>query len=309
MNNNISFKNRLIAHYHFDNPENIGQDSSGFQLEASVEGTTKPIIETVGGRSAVTLAGGKNGTSYIKLPSRLLKDINDQTGITVSSWVYLKKGSNVWERIFDFGKDAGGPNLFLTRNLRGVAHLQSDLVADAGRTYASGEWLHIAISVSGTEGGTSSSAGPVIYVNGEVVADGSISQTSSGNYKRLRNWFETFAEEDNYNNNFIGRSQHAADPDFAGSLSDFRIYRAGLTQDEIIELMCESLTDAEIVELAKDKYLDFPITVISKDVTLPTSLMGEKVTVSWKSSDTSALSNAGKVEKLTEPKGVTLTAN
>ncbi|HLU21013.1 MAG TPA: LamG-like jellyroll fold domain-containing protein, partial [Bacillaceae bacterium] len=308
MNNNISFKDRLIAHYHFENPDNIGQDSSGNHHDATVEGITIPTIETVGGRSAVSLAGGKNGTSYIKLPSGLLRDINDQTGISVSTWVYLKKGRNVWERIFDFGKNAGGPNLFLTRNLRGVAHLQSDLVADAGRTYSSGEWLHIAISVRGTEGGTLSSAGPVIYVNGEVVADGSISQTSSGNYKRLRSWFETFAEEDNYNNNYIGRSQHAVDPDFAGSLSDFRIYKAGLTQDEVIELMCESLTDAEIVQLAKDKYLAFPITVVSKDVTLPTSLMGGKVTVSWKSSDMTALSDDGKVGQLNEPKGVTLTA-
>jgi hypothetical protein len=32
------------------------------------EGTTKPILETVGGRKAVTFTGGKNGTSYLKSP-------------------------------------------------------------------------------------------------------------------------------------------------------------------------------------------------------------------------------------------------
>lgn len=68
------------------------------------------------------------------------------------------------------------------------------------------------MSVKGTEGGTLSSAGPVIYVNGEIVADGSISQTSSGTYKQLRNWFETFSEEKNYSNNYIGRSQHVLIP-------------------------------------------------------------------------------------------------
>src|SRR5690606_11146865 len=120
---------------------------------------------------------------------------------------------------------------------------------------------------------------------GEIVADGLISQTSSGAYKQLRNWFETFSEEKNYSNNYIGRSQHVPDSDFHGALADFRIYEAGLTEDEVIEVMCESLTDKEIIELAKDKYLSFPITVVSRDVSLPSSLMGGKVAVTWRSSD------------------------
>ncbi|MDQ0257039.1 alpha-L-arabinofuranosidase [Evansella vedderi] len=305
---NISSKDRIIAHYSFDDPDNVGKDISGSGNDATAEGITKPTVETVGGRTAVTLAGGKNGTSYMKLPSGFLKDINDLTGITVSTWVYLRKGTNVWERIFDFGKDFRGPYLFLSRNLRGVCFSGADIVADAGRTYSSGEWIHVAMSVTGTEGGTLSSAGPVIYVNGEVVADGSISQTSSGTYKRLRNWFETFSDSAAYSNNYIGRSQHEVDADFNGSLSDFRVYKAGLTQDEVIEVLCESLTDKEIVQLAKDKYLSFPITIVSKDLTLPSSLMGGKVTVSWKSSDQASLSDDGVVGEIQTPKGVTLTA-
>jgi alpha-L-arabinofuranosidase len=307
-NENISFKDRIIAHYYFDNPDNVGKDSSGSGKDATTEGITQPIVETVGGRLAVSLAGGKNGTSYMKLPSGLLKDINDHTGITVSTWVYLKKGLNVWERIFDFGKGSTGPYLFLTRNMRGTCFAGDDLVADAGRTYSSGEWIHVAMSVRGTKGGTLSSAGPVLYVNGEVVADGLISQTSSGTYAKLRNWFGTFTDQSNYSNNYIGRSQHELDEDFNGSLSDFRVYKAGLTQDEVIEVMCESLTDAEIVQLAKDKYLTFPITIVSKDLSLPSSLMGGKVTVTWKSSDLQALSNDGVVGEIYTPKGVTMTA-
>ncbi|WP_198510379.1 alpha-L-arabinofuranosidase C-terminal domain-containing protein [Bacillus solitudinis] len=303
-----SFQNQIVVHYRFNDPDNVGKDHSGNGNKATAEGSTKPVVETVGGRTAVTLAGGQNGTSYMKLPSGFLKDINDLTGITVSTWVYLRKGENVWERIFDFGKNAVGPYLFLSRNLRGVCFSDSDLVADAGRTYSSGEWIHVAMSVTGTEGGTLSSAGPVIYANGEVVADGSISQTSSGTYKRLRSWFETFSDPAGYSNNYIGRSQHEVDADFNGSLSDFQVFKAGLTQDEVIEVMCESLTDGEIVQLAKDKYLSFPITIVSKDVTLPYSLMGGKVAVSWTSSDPSVLSNDGVVGDIDEAKGVTLTA-
>ncbi|MFD2216814.1 alpha-L-arabinofuranosidase C-terminal domain-containing protein [Metabacillus endolithicus] len=301
-------KNRLIAHYGFNDAENIGKDLSGFGNDATPEGTSKPIIESVGGRLAITLAGGEHGSSFMKLPVGFLKDINDLTGITVSTWVYLRKGTNVWERLFDFGENSSGPYLFLSRNLRGVCFSDGDLVADAGRTYSSGEWLHVAMSVKGTEGGTLSSAGPVIYVNGEVVADGSISQTSSGTYKKLRNWFETFSDSTGYSNNYIGRSQHDVDPDFNGSLTDFRVYKAGLTQDEVIEVMCESLTDREIVQLAKDKYLSFPITVVTSDVSLSSSLMGGKVSVTWKSSEEAVLSNDGIVGDVDIPKGVTLTA-
>jgi len=301
-------KNRLIAHYGFNDAENIGKDLSGFGNDATPEGTSKPIIESVGGRLAITLAGGEHGSSFMKLPVGFLKDINDLTGITVSTWVYLRKGTNVWERLFDFGENSSGPYLFLSRNLRGVCFSDGDLVADAGRTYSSGEWLHVAMSVKGTEGGTLSSAGPVIYVNGEVVADGSISQTSSGTYKKLRNWFETFSDSTGYSNNYIGRSQHDVDPDFNGSLTDFRVYKAGLTQDEVIEVMCESLTDREIVQLAKDKYLSFPITVVTSNVSLSSSLMGGKVSVTWKSSEEAVLSNDGIVGDVDIPKGVTLTA-
>ncbi|MDF9840786.1 MULTISPECIES: hypothetical protein [unclassified Paenibacillus] len=37
-----------------------------------------------------------------------------------------------------------------------------------------GGWIHSALSVTGTQGGTLSSAGPVVYINGEAAADGSI---------------------------------------------------------------------------------------------------------------------------------------
>jgi alpha-L-arabinofuranosidase len=304
----ISFKDRIITQYTFNEPDYVGKDSSESGNHATAEGVTKPVVETVGGRKAANFAGGKNGTSYIKLPFGLFKEINDHTGITVSTWVYLKKGTNVWERIFDFGKGPTGPYLFLTRNLRGTCFSGADLVADAGRTFSTGEWIHVAMSVRGTEGGTLSSAGPIVFVNGEAVADGSISQTSSGTYAKLRQWFETFSEPDNYNNNFIGRSQHEPDDDFNGYLSDFRVYKAGLTQDEVIEVMCESLTDSEIVQLAKDKYLSFPIKIVTKDLNMPTSLMGGKVSVSWKSSDAAVLSNDGVLGEIHSPKGVTLTA-
>src|SRR5699024_12749943 len=195
----------------------------GHGNDAIVAGVKKPTIEIVDGRHAVTLAGGEGGTSYLKLPDHLLNHVSDHTGITVSTWVYLRKGENVWERIFDFGSGIGKPYLFLTRQLRGVCFLDEDLIADAGKTYPSGEWLHIAMSITGTEGGALSNAGPIIYVNGELVADGLISQTSSGTYKKLQQWFNTFSNQDHYSENYIGKSHYYVDPDFDGSLTDGRV--------------------------------------------------------------------------------------
>ena len=64
-----------------------------------------------------------------------------------------------------------------------------------------------------------------------------------------------FETKENYSNNNIGKSQYDVDPDFCGSLSDFRVYNIGLSEDEVIEVMCESLTDEDIIKLAKEKVL------------------------------------------------------
>lgn len=303
-----NFNEKLIAHYKFDNSAHVGEDSSGNGHDGKAMGTLKPEITRIAGRSAAQFPGGANGTSYIQLPSNLLADVSDNTGLTVTAWVNLGKGSNVWERIFDFGKGEQGPYAFLTRQLRGTLYAGDDLVVDPGRGFTAGEWMHIAFSVTGTEGGKLSSAGPVVYVNGEKVADGSISQTSSGTYAKLRSWFDTFTESSNYSQNYIGRSQYAADVDFTGSLSDFRIYREGLTIDEVIEVMCESLTDEEIVKLAGDKYLSFPTKIVTKDITLPASLLGGKVQISWNSSNPESLSHTGKVQSITSAEEITLCA-
>ncbi|NGZ77196.1 alpha-L-arabinofuranosidase C-terminal domain-containing protein [Saccharibacillus alkalitolerans] len=290
-----SFQDRLIVQYKFDEAEAVGRDSSGHGRDASAAGSALPAVSEIDGRPAVTFGGGRNGTSYLELPSDLLQNVSDNSGVTVAAWVRFDAGTSNWERICDFGSSEGGPSLFLTRAMRGTLSAGGDLVADPGRGFVRGEWMHVAMSVIGTEGGTLSSAGPIVYVNGEAAADGSISQTSSGNYAQLRRWFETFADESSYTRNYIGRSQYAADDDFAGSISDFRVYAAGLSADEVIEVMCESLTEEEVVRLAADKYLSFPTDILTSDITLPQSLMGGKVAVEWSSNRPEAVTPEGRV--------------
>lgn len=216
---------KLIAWYSFTDQNQIGKDSSGHDNHAQAMGTRQPAIREVCGRSAAVFQGGEYGVSYLELPKELLKGVGDQNGLTISTWVCGSKAANVWERIFDFGKGQTGPYLFLTRFMRGVCFADVDLAADAGKAIPLNEWTHIAMTITGTQGGTLSSAGPRVYINGELVADGFISQTSSGTYKKLREWLATFDCVNNYSCNYIGHSQFGADADFCGALSDFRIYQ------------------------------------------------------------------------------------
>lgn len=299
---------RLIAHYKFNDANNVGKDYSGNGMDGAVLGTKPPVVEDVAGRKAAVFAGGAHGTSYVKLPENLLSSVSDAAGFTMTAWVNLSKSNGVWERIIDFGKGPTGPYIFLTRNFRGVAFSNGDLAADPAKGQPNNQWIHIAFTISGTQGGTLSSAGPMIYVNGEVASDGSISQTSSGNYGKLRQFFETFKDPSNYVNNFIGLSQYDVDADFSGAISDMRIYADVLTEDEIIEQMCETLTDEDIVSLVKDKYLPVLPKIAVSDFDLPTSLMNGRVKLEWSSDNTSAMSKEGKIQKVSTANAVTLTA-
>ncbi|MBE5939809.1 MAG: alpha-L-arabinofuranosidase [Lachnospiraceae bacterium] len=298
----------LLALYKFNDASCIGKDYSGNENNAIALGTEAPVITDVCGRTAALITGGPSGTSYFELPEAIIDGIRDDSGLTVSTWIYLRRRGNPWERILDLGKAGGYSNLFITRNLRTVCAEGEDLTADALKPLPINEWIHIAVSITGSKGGTLSSAGAELYINGDLVCDGKISQTTSGKYGKLRKWFASFEDRANYPKRYIGKSLYDVDPNFDGALSDFRIYSAPLSQDDIIELMCTSLSDETIVGLARDKYLKFPQAIITKDADLPKTLMGGKVEVVWNSDNTSALSNDGVVGEVTSPQAVTLTA-
>ena len=305
------YKQQLIARYTFDDRKNVGKDSSGHEHHAKPMGKKKPIVTKIKGIPAAKFSGKSYGASYFQLPKDILAGVSDETGLTVSAWIYFESGTNIWERIFDFGKNQIGPYLFLTRNFRGSCFCGVDLLADVGKQYPEREWIHVAMTVTGTKDGTMSNAGPRVYVNGELEADGFISQTSSGRYKQLRAWFSTLSEKENYCNNYIGHSQYAADADFCGAMSDVRIYKAALTQEEVIEEMCETMTPAKIVALVAQKFLPVLPKIVNKNqkLFLPSSLLEGKFPVTWISEQPEVLSCDGTVGKIDTPQGVTLHAD
>lgn len=306
--NKDTVKQNMIAWYPFDDSADVGKDISGHGNTAVAKGVKKPFIREVFGRKAAVFRGEKFGNSYFELPKDILKNVSDDAGFTVSVWLCCEKAVSVWERVFDFGQGKGKPYLFLTRFLRGVCHVGEDLAADAGKACPIGEWVHIAMTIDGTKGGSLSSAGPRVYMDGELVADGFISQTSSGTYKKLREWFAMLADGSNYKYNYIGHSQFVADADFGGAMSDFRIYKEALSEEEVISLMCESLSEGEILELARDKSLPAPAKIITKDIHLPDELMEGRVSVSWSCNYAEIISPLGKVSPVEKPTGVCIKA-
>lgn len=309
MSNQLDRVNRFLrAWYPFDDEVNPGKDASGNGLDAKALGAEPPVIRKVEGRRAAVFAGGESGNSYFELPKNLLDGVGDQTGFSVSAWICTDRQSSPWERVFDFGNGMGQPYTFLTRNLRGVCFRQEDLAADPGKSASNGEWHHVVFAVTGTKGGALSSAGPRLYLNGSLVGDGWISQTSSGRYKMLREWLATLEDTDNYSQNYIGHSQFPADADYNGAIKDFRVYSKALEEKEILELMCESLNPEQILKLAKEKYLQAPLKIVHSDIKLEESLMDGGVSVTWKSDHADVISPTGEVHVPQEPVGVLLTA-
>lgn len=170
-----------------------------------------------------SLAAGKNGNavsldgnaSYVSLPDDILSDVAD---FTVAAWVYWKTSSSS-QRIFDFGTGTGHYMMLTPRDGAGVVRFAITANLRVGEQnikgtapLPTGKWVHVAVTLSGSVG--------TLYVDGVAVGTNTAMQLSPF---RLGHTFQ----------NWIGRSQYAADPYFNGLVDDFRIYDGALSAAEI----------------------------------------------------------------------------
>jgi hypothetical protein len=196
------------------------------------EGSGTTATDGSGNAHTATLLGGAtwtagrtgsavllNGTSaYVSLPDDIMVDFGD---FTIAAWVYWKASGNS-QRIFDFGSGTGH-YMFLTprdgsstirfaittnlsvgeQNIKGTAALPT------------GQWVRVAVTLSGTTG--------TLYVNGVAVGTNAAMQL-------------TPLQLGHTHQNWIGRSQYAADPYFNGLVDDFRIYYGELSAAQIAAL-------------------------------------------------------------------------
>ncbi|HWA75151.1 MAG TPA: LamG domain-containing protein [Polyangiaceae bacterium] len=211
----LGLKSAIVHRYAFTGTGTTVSDSIG-----TAHGTAVNCTLASG---SVTLAN-TTPDQYIELPNKILSPL---TNATIEVWTTWSGGTN-WQRIFDFGsstdaegvRDFGATYLFLTpkgasgplRASFSVSGSGSETVVNGSAALPSGTMSHVSVVVNDSADQLS------VYLNGTSVG----STTFTGHLSGL-----------NDVNTWLGRSQFAADPGFAGVLHEVRIYNAALTAAQI----------------------------------------------------------------------------
>ena len=190
------------------------------KFENSGQAPPPPSIGRVAGQfgSALQL-NGSSSAEYVALPAGTMAQLTD---FTIASWV-SRGSTDTWVRVFDFGQNTG-VYMFLTpaAGVTGTPPRFSITTGGSGAeqqltsssALPTGEWVHLAVTLSGTTG--------TLYVNGQVVATNTgmtLNPASLGNPANL----------------WIGRSEFS-DPFLNGTVDEFQIFNRALSQAEVSSL-------------------------------------------------------------------------
>jgi hypothetical protein len=203
----------LFAYYPFSETSGtVATDASGNNRNGTLIGGPTFVTGLIG--NAINLNNAAGNAQYVALPAGMLQTLHD---VTIALWV--RSGSNgVGPHIWDFGSntltymalEASDP-MRAVITVSGNAN-QEQLSAPA---LAVGSWTHIVMVLGANQ--------QALYVNGLV-------QTLvSTDVLRPADLGATV-------NNWLGRSQFAADPYFNGALDEVRIYDGALSSTQIIDL-------------------------------------------------------------------------
>ena len=191
----------------------------------SVGGANGEVLGTAAlGGGKLVLDGG-DGT-YVNLPNGIISGLGNNG--TIEMWLTYD-GGPVWTRAFDFGtrddgEDGVGNGIdylsFTPKNGDGIARFLANFPDGGDSTVIShpgsmpiGQESHIVITYSFTGNTTR------LFTNGVLVATGGALRPLSA--------------LNNDNNNWLGRSQFAADAFFAGQFNEFRIHQGAMTPAQV----------------------------------------------------------------------------
>lgn len=212
----------LVHRYSFDEGEGATKFADSVGGAPATAAENPPRLDT----GALVFSGGE----YVTLPSTALSSLGDE--VTIELWASWG-GSSQWARIFDFGNNSadnpGQPGpigihyLFMTPldhrgGLRAVfsnGGPRGEKVANGAATPAAdgNERQHLAVVISHVKDTIA------IYRNGRPEGSGPLDDMRLSFLKDVNNW--------------LGRSQFAADPPFKGSISELRIYSAARTAEQL----------------------------------------------------------------------------
>ncbi|MFM9592543.1 beta-L-arabinofuranosidase domain-containing protein [Streptomyces scabiei] len=177
-----------------------------------------PRMLTVTGRWGGAHENVRGSYQYVDLPAAVL---GGASAITLSIWVKPTHDAN-WQRVFDFGDNTTRYMYLAGRNGSGVPRFAITTSGAGGEQGLNGtaalplnQWSHLAVTLSGSTG--------TLYVNGTAVAQNTSMTLSPSVLGSLTN-------------NWLGRSNYAGDPVFAGAFDEFNVYSRALTAAEITSL-------------------------------------------------------------------------
>ena len=183
-------------------------DTSGYGNNGQAVGAPTYVAGQRG--QAMQLNGTKD---FVDLPQTAARG----TAFTFAGWVNWDGGAD-WQRVFDFGT---GTNAYLFFSPSGGGKLRfaiknggaEQIVETTAMTV--GTWTHVAVTLGG--------GSAKLYVNGALAATNSAVTITPAQVAATQN--------------YLGKSQYAADPLFKGRLDDIQIRDTALTQAQIQALM------------------------------------------------------------------------
>jgi hypothetical protein len=202
-------------------------DGTANDSVGGANGTLVGTASVAGG--TLVLPGGANGTAYLQLPAGI---VSSMTNCTWEVWCKRTAVAG-WGRIFDFGSNSGGTNatgtgqtyVFLTPDSAGGAAPPRF----AFTTNSNGAENPVLTATAQVTDGTTNVYTVVfdftknfsaLYTNGTQTATGTTPLPLSG----LLDY-----------NNWMGRSQWAADPDLNGTIDEFRMWEGRLLPGELAQ--------------------------------------------------------------------------
>ena len=203
----------------------------------SFEGTGTDAVDSIGDGHGIIINTQLDGSGQLELAGGTSHQFatlrnglaSEQTNATFEAWVTWN-GGDQWQRVFDFGNSSNGER----RQGTGNSYLFLTPTSFNGKVRAAFSTQEIPQETF-VEGSAALPIGVETHVAVVVDDDNDLLQLYvDGVLEGEAPWTESLALLDDVNN-WLGISQYDWDPDFGGSIDEFRIYRVALSAEHVEE--------------------------------------------------------------------------